>query len=370
MKIGTKTALVALAAVLAGSPPAHALVSCGAVITTNEVMTGNLFCIFNDPVLTIDGGSLDMNGHQIGCLSGQDGVTFINSGGSLRNGSIEGCDRGAVLAGLGKHSVTNVLAKGGNDTGFLILGSGNKLVKNVASGFTNDGFRAATALPPLSDIFVDNVSANNGGNGFLVTGDSSKMAGNLAVGNGEHGIYLIGDGNKLSRNISYNNGFLGLRIDGHENGVAENTTIANSGPGIGVFGSQTKVKANHAIDNGAEGYATLGNANAFSSNTSVLNAGKGFVLFGDDLKLSKSSAILNDESGMWTDGGNSGLQFKGNRLLSNGDIGLVVESTATLIKGNLGYGNANADADDINPMCAGNTWKGNVFGDKADACID
>jgi hypothetical protein len=343
-------------------------VSCGEVITGNETLTGNLFCILNDPVLTIDGGSLDMNGYQIGCLPGQDGVAMINSGGKLKNGSVEGCDRGVVLAGTGKHTVTNVLAKGGSDTGFFILGSGNKLIKNVAEGFADDGFRAATALPPLSDVFIDNVSANNGDAGFRIDGDKTKMTGNVAIGNGTVGILINGQGNKVSRSIAYDNGQAGLYVDGSESSVQGNVTIGN-GTGVVITSAQTKVKSNTSIANNTFGFSTNADENLYSGNVAILNADLGLGLLGDQLQISKSSAILNGGYGLFA-GSYTGAQVKGSRLISNGDVGLSMNGTAAVIGGNLAYDNVNDDAQDASATCAGNIWKGNVFGITSSSCIE
>ncbi len=365
-KIITKAMVGALAAGFVGTGSAYG-VTCGQVITGNETLTGNLFCILNDPVITIDGGSLDMNGYQIGCLPGQDGVAFINSGGKLRNGSIEGCDRAAVLAGSGKHTVVNVHAKGGSDTGFYMLGSGNKMIKNVASGFGNYGFRAATALPPLSDVFIDNVSANNGDSGFHIDGDKAKMSGNVAVGNGGRGIWIDGEGNKLMRNIAYDNVQSGVQVEGSANSVQKNVSVAN-GTGVVVLSGLTKVKSNVAIASVGNGYSNLEDGSLFSGNSSILNGTFGFVMLGNNVGVSKSSAILNGSFGIWM-GMYTGVVAKGNRLFSNGDVGLYSAGNGAEISGNLGFDNVNADADDFSATCSTNIWDGNVFGSAADSCI-
>lgn len=367
----TKAVLAALAAGFTGVTAAYGQVTCGAVVTTNEVMTGDLFCILNPAAsFTIDGGSVDMNGHRVGCLPGMNGVVMINSGGKLKNGSVEGCDDGVILAGSGKHTVTNVMVRGGGDRGFVVLSPKNKLVRNTALGNGGIGFHIASAVQPMADILAGNVAANNGDAGFHLTGEGSKLSGNLASGNGQEGFYLDGGSTKFTRNTAYDNGGIGFSMIGVGNSLSQNTAIRNNSWGFAPYGSEGKVKNNLSVDNNGLGFGSSNGANAYSGNMSALNAEEGYVVFGDGTSISKSAAIGNGSYGILVGLAQDNMVLKNNRVIANGDLGINVQSHTTLITGNFAVDNSNDDADDLDPMCATNTWKKNTFNSTADACIE
>lgn len=366
----TKTVLATLVAGIASVTTAYGQVSCGAVITTNEVMTSNLACIFNSPAFTIDGGSVDMNGHRVGCLPGQTGIALINSGGKLKNGFVEGCDDGVILAGSGKHTVTNVMVRGGGNRGFVVLSPKNKLVRNTALGNEGVGFLVASALQPMADILIGNVAANNGDAGFHLTGDGSKLSGNLATGNGEEGFYLSGSATKFTRNTAFNNENIGFSMIGVGNSLSQNSAIQNDSWGFAPYGSEGKVKNNLSVGNNGLGFGSSNGANAYSSNMSAFNVEAGYVVFGDGTSISKCAAIGNGDDGILVGLGQENMVIKNNRIIANGALGLNLQGQETLITGNFAIDNATDDADDLDPMCMTNTWKKNIFHSTADACIE
>lgn len=365
----TKAILAALAVGFTGATAAYGQVSCGAVITGKAVMTTDLACLFNSPAFTIDGGDVDMNGHRVGCLPGNDGVSFINSGGKLKNGFVEDCDRGVILAGTGKHAVTNVLVRGGQ-RGFFSISAKNKLVNNTVLDGSGDAFTAASFFQPMAHQLIGNVAANNGGFAFKLTGDGNKLSGNLSSNNGDDGFFVDGDDNKLSRNTAYNNGGTGLLVSGADNSLTLNSAIANSGWGISPDGSNSKVKGNLALDNVGSGIGSSGDGHAFSGNMSAFNTQDGYSMFGSDNVLTRSVAIGNGDDGLEAALTFARFTVKGNRLIANGAFGIAMRGSESLITGNFAVDNTTDDATDESPTCATNTWKKNIFHSTADVCIE
>jgi parallel beta-helix repeat protein len=359
--------VAALAVALSGVSAASAQVSCGAVITTNEVMTSDLACLFNSPAFKIDGGSVDMNGHRVACLPGQNGIGLINSGGKLKNGFVEGCDDGVILAGSGGHSVTNILVRGGI-RGFVSSSAKNKFVRNTAMDNADQGFLAASLLQPMAHTFTDNVAANNGGDGFAITGDGNKMTGNIGYKNDE-GFVVGGNGNKLAHNTAHDNDQTGFYVEGLDNSVSENTSIANGSWGFGVSGTSS-VKGNLALANASNGFdhdlpITV------SGNTSAFNSGSGFVMDGGnpDTYVYRNTAIGNTEDGIQTAMDNY-MTVKANRVIANGAVGLNVFTGQSAYTFNFGVDNTTYDAEDYDGCSGTNTWDKNILHSTSDPCLD
>lgn len=369
MKNIGKSALAGLILGLAGAATAHGQVSCGAVVTGKAVLTGNLSC-FTSPAFTIDGGDVDMDGHWVACLPGSNGIVLTNSGGKLRNGFVSGCDDGVILAGSGKHAVTNVLVKDSGDRGFVVLSPKNKLVRNTALGNATDGFKIASAVQPMAQMLVGNVSADNGQSGFDIAGDGNKLTQNIASGNGAEGFLVVGDGNKLSRNTSYDNTDMGFELNGTENSLSLNNAIGNNAWGFAPYGEAAKVKGNLALDNNGVGFGSVAPGNAYSANVSLFNGDDGYLLFGAGVVLARSAAIGNGGDGFQAALAYPGFVVKGNRFVANGAMGINMQGDESTISGNTAIDNGTSDADDLNTDCDTNTWKKNVIGDATDACIE
>jgi hypothetical protein len=149
-------------AVVAG-PALAGEIRCGDVITGAAVLTGDLVCDAANPALILDGGELDMAGHQIsGCPAYGVGVRLIGRGASLHNGMVLGCGHGVELAGEGGHNVTNVVARGNAGDGFVVASRGNLLLRNLAIGNRGSGFRTISAVA-ADTLQLGNASRDNGG---------------------------------------------------------------------------------------------------------------------------------------------------------------------------------------------------------------
>ena len=232
--------------------PAVAQVSCGDTITGKAQMTASLVCDSDSPALTIDGGSLDMNGYGIsGCFA--DGIHLVGKGSSVSNGRVEGCTRGFVAANSGKHKLTNVVAVGNTGTGIRINPSAEKtkLVNVHAIGNGADGVQIQA-----DGVSVAGSSAvGNGDDGFAIEGEKVKFKDCVADGNGEQGF----DG-QLSVRGSYKgcsssgNGFSGFAVAVTDK--LKNCTATGNG-GNGFFGGD-KVSGSTAVGNGQDGFVTPG----------------------------------------------------------------------------------------------------------------
>jgi hypothetical protein len=151
-------------AIVAG-PALAGEVRCGEVITGTAVLTSDLVCGDANPALTIDGGELDMAGHQIsGGPAYGVGVRLIGRGAGLHNGVVRACGHAVELAGDGGHSITNVVARGNAGDGFVVASRGNLLLRNLAIGNRGSGFRTAAAVV-ADTLLLGNASKENGDQG-------------------------------------------------------------------------------------------------------------------------------------------------------------------------------------------------------------
>ncbi|HSA80692.1 MAG TPA: hypothetical protein VLE23_07695, partial [Geminicoccaceae bacterium] len=90
---------VALALLVLAAGPALA-VECGDVVTGVERLDRDLICTTpDDPALTIDGGSLNLNGFTVVCDGTSVGILLQGSGARLRGGAVTGCVLAVHVAG-------------------------------------------------------------------------------------------------------------------------------------------------------------------------------------------------------------------------------------------------------------------------------
>jgi hypothetical protein len=98
----------ALLAVLAWSGVANAQVACGDRIGAGSqaILAGNLTCAQGE-VLTVEGPAvLDLNGFVVRCTRSDGfsrGIVLVGRGATVKNGFVQDCETGILLAGDGRH---------------------------------------------------------------------------------------------------------------------------------------------------------------------------------------------------------------------------------------------------------------------------
>ncbi|MFC1664689.1 right-handed parallel beta-helix repeat-containing protein [Pseudomonadota bacterium] len=222
---------------------------CGQTITGKVILTQNVECSSN-PGVTVDGGSLDLNGFVLSCNNdSNNGVVLTGKGAKLYNGSIGArCDDGVRAQGEGKCQISNVLSTGHNDDGFDIAADGCKLTGNVALGNDDNGFD----IDGSKTLLTQNLSRDNGDHGFVSGSglEKNKYQSNTAAGNGDDGFYIDGGtDHKLQKNLSAENGGDGYDIFSDKNNLKQNRSFLNWSDGIYIDATNSKIQKNVSSTN-------------------------------------------------------------------------------------------------------------------------
>jgi len=349
-------------------------VCCGATILVSEQLLGNLFCPANDghsPTLTVDGVTLDLNGHTVTChTTGDNGIELIGSGatltsGAANNGVVTNCFDGVILAGSGTHSVSKVTSQKNADDGFEVDTDKNVLDNNTS--FKNAfGFFITGRRNLLTNN--DNVSFNDF-DGFLVVNNKNRLVDNTADDNGDDGFDIEAIKTFLTSNTSTFNGDNGFIINGDNNKLTDNTaehngSDENENDGFHVSGFKNKLinnQANFNIDSGFEFDSSANNATV-SGNTATYNVTGFLVEAGSGSHNFVRNTASNNSADGFLIGGNSNV-LKLNTANNNGDDGIEVGGSSNGIRQNQATSNSDHDLHDDNlPDCDGNQWNHNTFG--------
>jgi hypothetical protein len=261
--------IVTALALCIGSAPALAQVQCGDTITERVVMTENLVCDGFDPALTIDGGTLRMNGHTISCSDWawspygwySTGIRLEGRNSRVLGGTIDHCYLPLFLNGIGEHTVRDVIAVT-VDVGVALTVSSNR--NNVTGLVQHRGM----------------VSVNLA-NGFYVYGDHNRIADSSFLT--RHASFISGTGNILQR-VEIGGLYNGLSVGGTRNKIIDNRQIGAINQGISVGGS---------------GHLVL-------SNVSNGNLVSGFEISGDRIRFINNEALGNGYHDIWDDNPNCG----------------------------------------------------------------
>lgn len=319
-----------------------ATLACGAEITEDTVLQGDLVCNATPAlIIAADNVTLDLNGFTI---SGKGAITKGGPAILLRN--VKGA---TVQKGTVKSFAAGVAIEGG---------SGN-VVQNMT--------------------LIDNVGAGDSDYGDGVTISDSKdnrVQGNTVARNGPYsGISVLGasTGNEIRENIVTDNNMLpgdpaggrqdmGIRIEGP--GANGNRIIGNTVTGSGADGIVVLPVCDDP-GNGCVG-SKPNEGNEITDNLSHRNGtsgqGSGIRLF----------CVANPVAATNT-------TIKGNEADENRTHGIEVDAagnaqpgpTKNVISGNAAHDNAQFDGFDGNlaPKCNANTWETNDFGRVNQPCV-
>jgi hypothetical protein len=289
--------LFSLLVLLAGEPALA--VECGDTISGRARLDRDLICPTQPlaPALTVNGGSLDLNGFTVVCdhepaVEGV-GVLLEGSGSRLRNGAVTGCFVAVQVGGSGGHTVRGVTASAFNQGVLVVSGSdGNRLLNSHILRGLDD---AAVQVDGSDNLLIFNDVGGSNDQGFEINGNDNRVIGNRISAVAE-GIQLIGAGNHVLRN----------QIIG--------TTVR----GVEVRAGGHVIKDNLIADGADDGIALLVAANGN--------------------EISGNAIYRHVQSGL----------FVGNLTVNN-----TLERNQVLLNG--------VDLTDANPGCDANVWRDNVF---------
>jgi len=175
----------------------------------------------SDTALVVVSAQLNLNGHTVSCASEADtGIRIQGTGSRVTNGTVTRCGFGVYIGGEGEHEVDNVKATD-NNAGFLVAtGSRNELRSNTATGndfgfvvqVSNNRLSANTASGQITSFNVnggtgneltDNV-ARDSVYGFQVGAAGMALTRNTATGN-RAGFLVVANGSEINNNVASGN---------------------------------------------------------------------------------------------------------------------------------------------------------------------
>ena len=229
---GMTSALPLLALLTAG--PALA-VECGDTITGHARLDRDLICAILTPALTVDGGSLDLNGFTVACdqsVEDRVGILLAGRGARLSDGAVTGCFVGVQVGGSGGHTVRGVTASASNQGVFIDEESdGNRLLNSHILRGRDD---AAVQVDGSSNLLLLNEVAGSIDQGFEINGDDNRVIGNRISAVAE-GIQLIGAGNHVLRNQIVGATVRGVEVRAGGHVIKDNLIADGADDGIALL---------------------------------------------------------------------------------------------------------------------------------------
>ncbi len=291
-------------------------VQCGDVLGPGGayMLKEDLDCDVSPALTVLDGAHLNLKGHTLTCTltSGSGlspiGIQMEGQEASVINGNILECDRGVVLGGDGRHSVSRIEyahSFPGTHVAFIVETDGNRLVHNSATAC--DG---CFEIGGDGNLLIRNLAFDGPGVGFWIfsTGENNVLLHNVAESQFAEGFLIQGDANKLVKNEA---------ID----------TLFENGSGFGIFSERNKLRRNMAMDNAGDGFKVFSNNNRLFGNVAKDNKKTGITVPGIDNVIVRNRAFGNGD----------GMKF--------------------------------FDLNDDNLNCDNNTWRKNKFDTRNADCI-
>ena len=344
-KAGLLAALVPLLLVLIPVGPARAAhVSCGATITQNTVLHGNIGpCPAGALRVTASNITLDLNGFQVfGGPAPGDGtgiLLFRVNRVTVKNGTVHNFDMGVAIEGGANNTVRSIVAR-----------------DNIGSNSTNGGDGIAI-LSSRNNRILDNVADNNGGvSGIGIYSDIDAQHPRTTAGVSSGNLVR---GNDVTDNIASRFGDVtttdndGIRVEPNSDGNSfiENTVTGNGLDGIVLFvGSDNNViRSNVVSRNGLyRTTARRGNGIGLQSLPGVNGAAGNLI-----------------EGNVVTENGDNGIVLRGPRGGALGAVNNTVRNNVAVQNAILpllgpAFGPA-FDLNDDNPDCDNNVWENNTY---------
>ncbi len=305
--------------------------NCGLVITRSRTLTADVGpCPGTGLIIGSNNITLDLGGHRIFGSGPTDGthpgvLLQGHTGVTIRNGEISDFDAGVFINLADFNTVTKL-----------------KVHDNIG-------------LPSFGSYLGDGIA--------VFHSSANQILNNIVTHNGPHdGIGVFGldstnnevDGNKVRQSV-------GSAADGlGGEGIAVSAVLEPGDPRRGQSITGNSVKHNEVTDNQASGILLLSDTNAKVFYNDVERNG-----LGNTVGPRNGIEIRFDSDGGARPGTRDGVRY--NKVVGNGDNGIVVVSHANAIVGNTTEAdNANNSASfdllDTNPNCDTNTWSANTWG--------
>lgn len=404
-----------------GQPARAAHVSCGATITQSVTLDSNLLNCPGDG-LRITGSNIvvDLGGRTISGRTDTNtspnefvGVRLMNvTGVTVRNGTVTNFDAGVTIGRGGGNTITGLRVHGNINhstltgvrtpcdfgDGIVTFSSDNNVIRNNRafhngpySGISlvedSDGNRVTGNVTTLQD--VDNAHPNfvtetrpagNGPCGPFIPGVGDVGAPRQGIGIRVEGPGA--DNNRVEGNQVADNDVYGITIHGY---VCN--PIAPQQP-RGVNNGGNVVARNNVTRNGFQGLPPASPPNQGFGIAQVVQGPADVVCVAHSNSILQNTVVGNAGHGIFQGGrGSSNNRINGNIVRNNGLDGIRVDGPGgptsrcgevlvqpcpgavnNELRGNIGFGNAEHDADDRNPNCDNNAWRNNSFGSVFRGC--
>ena len=144
---------------------------------------------------------------------------------------------------------------GDDDEAFRIDDSGSEGGMTIIGNVSRNSYEEGFDVDADNALIEDNVSRRDGseGNesGFDICGTGNRIVGNRAVSSGEDGIQVsCGNRNKIRGNLAKFANLDGIHLESGTDGVIRgNKAFLNNGDGIENDGTDTRIVGNEAFDN-------------------------------------------------------------------------------------------------------------------------
>lgn len=279
------------------APASAAHIPCGATLTADTVLDGDIVCSATDTAGLVIGGddlTVWLEGHSIvgpgETVVGSDGVRddgTARSGVTVRGGTVTGFEGGVDLDA--DDSAVKGLRVEAGGVGIAVRGARNYVYRNTTdfAGFT----------------------------GIEAIGADAYVWGNTILGTPEDGIVVDGESPRVILNDVQGCVFDGMIVVGYTNGIVARNTVSNCDIGIAPSGTGLKLQTNEASGNCigifVDDPAALVRWNAANGNCS-----DGIVVGQAGATLKKNTA--NNNPGVGIDAVEGTIDGGGNTATGNG----------------------------------------------------
>ena len=249
-------AALALPLVAVAPGPATALdLTCGTVVTTSIVLTGDLGpCPGDALVAGADDITIDLGGYTISGSGEGAGVRVAQrTGVTVTNGTIEGFHTGVVLDESTASTVTKLLLQD-NVRGVNLAGAdGNRVEKNTILRSGLDAIRLGLSADNVisKNVLSDNVfgiGVADGSTGNLVEKNVLRTTRGFGIA-----VFSDSDGNRVEKNdVQLTTQGDGITVSADSEGtlVLKNISSGNADDGVDTDTPQTTITGNVANGNG------------------------------------------------------------------------------------------------------------------------
>jgi hypothetical protein len=250
-------------------------VECGDVITGRARLDRDLICPTQPAgaALTVDGGSLDLDGFTVVCeqpIENSVGILLVGHGARLSDGAVTGCFVGVQVGASGGHTVRDVTASASNQGVLIVSGSdGNRLLNSHILRGRDD---AAVQVDGSNNLLAFNDVSGSNDQGFEINGNANRIVNNRISAVAE-GIQLIGAGNHVLRNQIVGATARGVEVRAGAHVIRDNLIVDGALDGLALLldANGNEVSRNAVYGHGDQGLF-VGTANNTLERNQVLRS--------------------------------------------------------------------------------------------------